>query len=40
MLLERITGQAADIAPREFESSFKIVARGSSARAKATISQN
>jgi DNA-binding LacI/PurR family transcriptional regulator len=40
MLLERINAEAADVAPREFESSFKIVPRGSSARAEAKISGN
>ena len=40
MLLERITGEAADTAPREFESSFRIVPRGSSVPASAKILQN
>jgi DNA-binding LacI/PurR family transcriptional regulator len=39
MLLERITGEAADIAPREFESSFRIIPRGSSVRTSAKILQ-
>ncbi|MDQ0633487.1 DNA-binding LacI/PurR family transcriptional regulator [Arthrobacter pascens] len=33
MLLERIDGEGANIPPREFESSFRIIPRGSSARA-------
>jgi DNA-binding LacI/PurR family transcriptional regulator len=40
MLLERINAEAADIAPREFQSSFRIVPRGSSALTEAKISQN
>jgi DNA-binding LacI/PurR family transcriptional regulator len=40
MLLERITGEAADTAPREIESSFRIVPRVSSVPASAKILQN
>jgi DNA-binding LacI/PurR family transcriptional regulator len=40
MLLERINGEAADIAPREFESAFKVIPRGSSVRAEVKVPQN
>jgi DNA-binding LacI/PurR family transcriptional regulator len=39
MLLERINGGSEDIAPREFESSFKVIPRGSSAGARISIPQ-
>ncbi|HEY8702133.1 MAG TPA: LacI family DNA-binding transcriptional regulator [Arthrobacter sp.] len=40
MLLERINGEDAGVAPREFESAFRVIPRGSSARAEAKISHN
>lgn len=40
MLLERINGAAAGLAPREFESSFKIIARGSSGRVPVKVPRN
>ncbi|CAH0235095.1 Catabolite control protein A [Arthrobacter sp. Bi83] len=40
MLLERINGEAADIAPREFEASFRIVPRGSTGESGASFPES